>query len=102
MTAACCSKEIKKYFLSFWNNATDTTEDGSRKKVHSDNGIRSLSFLLSNKDQREADTKNFPEGESLKKGNQEEVLLNTKKQKIHTKTISKRASVARKVPLHHR
>ena len=66
MTAACCSKEIEKYFLSFWNNATDTTEDGSRKQVHSDNGIRSLSLLLSNKDQREADTKNFPEGISEK------------------------------------
>lgn len=40
--------------------------------------------------------------ESLKKGNLAEVLLNTKKQKIHTKTISKRASVAMKVPLHPR
>ena len=52
------------------NNATDTTEDGQRKQVHSENGIRSPSLMGSNKDQGEVGTGNSPKrvSEIWKKG----------------------------------
>ena len=40
------------------NNTADTTEDGQRKQVHSDNGIRSPFLMESNKDQGEVGTRN--------------------------------------------
>ena len=39
-------------------NSADTTEDGQRKQVHSDNRIRSLSLIGSNKEQGEVGTGN--------------------------------------------
>ena len=37
-------------------NATDKTEDWQRKQVHSENGIRSPSFMGSNKEQEKVGT----------------------------------------------
>ena len=76
-TTVCCSKEIK-IFLSYRhslivhssmvdNNATDTTEDGQRKQVHSENRIRSPSLMGSDKDQGEVDTGNSLKGVSQKR-----------------------------------
>ena len=41
------------------NNATDKIEDGQRKQVHSDNGIRSFSLMGSNKEQGQVGTGNM-------------------------------------------
>ena len=68
------------------NNATDTTEDGQRKQVHSQNGIRSPSLMGSNKDQGTRLRR------SLKNGKGGEVLPSTKKKiKNHTKTSTQQA-----------
>ena len=49
------------------NNATDTTEDGQRKQVHSEDEIRSPSLMGSNNDQGEVGTGNSPKGVSGKR-----------------------------------
>ena len=48
------------------NNSANTTEDGQKKQVHSDNGIRSSSLIRSNKDQGEVGTGNSSKGVSEK------------------------------------
>ena len=45
-------------------NAVDTTEDGQRKQIHSENEIRSPSLMGSNKDQGEVGIGNSPRGVS--------------------------------------
>ena len=47
--------------------ATDTTEDGQRKQVHSEKEIRSPFPMGSNKDQGEVGTGNSPKGVSGKR-----------------------------------
>ena len=49
------------------NNATDTTEDGQRKKFHSENEIRSPSLMGSKKDEGDVGTGNSPKGVSGKR-----------------------------------
>ena len=80
-------------------NATDTTEYGQRKQVHSENGIRSSSLMGSDKDQGEVGTGNSLKEayEKRKKGRSA-----TKKQKNHTKTSIQRVGVATEVFLHPR
>ena len=48
------------------NNATDTTEDGQKKQVYFVNGIRSISFMDSDKDRGEVGTGNLSKGVSVK------------------------------------
>ena len=62
------------------NNATDTTEDGQRKQVHSENEIRSPSLMSFNKDQGEVGAGNCLR-ESLENGRGGEVPASTKKRK---------------------
>ena len=49
------------------NNATDTTEDGKRRQVHSDDGTRGPSLMGSKKDQGEVGTWTSPKGVSEKR-----------------------------------
>ena len=51
----------------FDNNAADTTEDGQRKQVHSDNGIKSPFLIESIQDQGEVGTGNSPKRVSGKR-----------------------------------
>ena len=72
-------------------NATDTTEDGQRKQVHSENEITSPSLMGSNKDQGEVGTGNSPGERNATKH---------KKQNNQTKASTQRISVAIEVLLH--
>ena len=64
------------------NNPTETTEDGQRKQLYSENETRSFSLMGSNKDQREVGTKDR-QRESLKSEKGGEVLPSTKERKSH-------------------
>ena len=80
------------------NNAADTKEDGQRKQLHSENGIRSPSLMGSNKDQGKLAQRTRLR-ESLENGKGEEVLSSTKKRKNQIKS-SQRISGAIKVLFH--
>ena len=82
-------------------NAIDTTEDGQRKLVHSENEIRSLpSWLPTNIQGKLAQGTCL--GESLENRKGGEVLRSTKKQIDQRKTSTQRISVAIEVLLHPR
>ena len=80
-------------------NATDTTEDGQRKQVHSENEITSPSLMGSNKDQGEVGTGNSPKGVSGKRKRGRNATKH-KKQNNQTKASTQRKSVAIEVLLH--
>ena len=82
-----------------YNNATDTTKDGHRKQVHSENEIRSPSLMGSNKGHGKVGTEDRPM-QSLKIEKGGEVLPSTKERKNHTKTSTQ--SVAIEVLFHPR
>ena len=82
------------------NNATDTTEGGHWKQVHSENKIRSPSLMGSNKNQGEVGTNRLRE--SLENGKGGEVLSSTKKRKNQTKISTQSIRVAIEVFLHPR
>ena len=80
-------------------NATDTTEDGQRKQVRSENEITSPSLMGSNKDQGEVGTGNSPKGVSGKRKRGRNAIKH-KKQNNQTKASTQRISVAIEVLLH--
>ena len=75
------------------NNATDTTEDGQRKQVHSENRIRSPSLMGSDKDQGEVDTGNSLKGVSQKRKRGRSA---TKHKKATKKIIQKQHSKSKR------
>ena len=71
------------------NNATDTTEDGQRKQVYSENGIRSPSLIGSNKDQGEVGTGNSAKGVSEKPKRGRSATKHKKTKKSYKNKLSK-------------